>query len=57
MEVFMKYTLEIAEDLLAELSFMADQMNTDLDTLINACIKAKIIESDVFYSLINKVKL
>lgn len=51
MEVLMKYTLEIEEDLLAELTDLADRMHTDIDTLITACIKAHIISLDILYGL------
>lgn len=47
----MKYTLEIEEDLLAELTDLADRMHTDIDTLITACIKAHIISLDILYGL------
>lgn len=47
-DVPMKYELEIEEDLLAELTDLAKQLNTDVDTLIVACIKSHIIASDVF---------
>ena len=52
MEVLMKYTLEIEEDLLAELIDLSKQLNTDIDTLIVACIKEHIIASDLFNSLV-----
>ena len=49
-----KYSLEIQEDLLAELSYIANQLNTDINALIVACIKAQIISSDVFNSCIKQ---
>lgn len=44
----MKYELEIEEDLLAELIDLAKKLNTDVDTLIVACVKEHIIASDLF---------
>ena len=51
---FMKYILEIEEDLLAELKDIAKQSNTDKDTLITAILKAHIISADVFNGFIQK---
>lgn len=51
---FMKYILEIEEDLFAELKDIAMRSNTDTDTLVTAILKAHIISADVFYGLIQK---
>ena len=51
----MKYSLEIQEDLLAELSDLAKRLNTEIDVLIVACIKTQIISSDVFAGFIKQL--
>ena len=52
---FMKYKLEIEEDLLAELEDLAKQSNTGTDTLVTAILKAHIISADVFNGFIQKL--
>lgn len=52
---FMKYILEIEEDLLAELEDLAKQSNTGTDTLVTAILKAHIISADVFNGFIQKL--
>ena len=50
----MKYEIEIENDLLEEMNDMAKRLNTDVDSLIIACIKSHIIASDVFTGLVEK---
>lgn len=51
----MRYTLEIEDDLLEELNYLAKRLNTNIDSLIIACVKSHIISVDVFNgSLVTK---
>ena len=52
----MKYTLEIEEDLLAELSDIAKKLNVETGKLILACVKAQIISFDILDGIITRDK-
>lgn len=50
----MRFEIDIEKDLLEEMNDMAKRLNTDVNSLIIACIKSHIIASDVFSGLIEK---
>lgn len=51
---YVRVKIDIENDLLEEMNDMAERLNTDVNSLIIACIKSHIIASDVFTGLLKK---